>query len=91
MGSKFFGMLLPDYNDLDNKTGKVPGFRVFIIENDGGVSLQMVPADKNPTTTKGFEVFLNVKEAKELVVGLQEAIQRAEPKNAKHKDRGQRC
>lgn len=91
MGSKFFGMLLPDYGDLDNETGKAPGFRVFIIENDGGVSLQMVPADKNPTTTNGCAVFLNVKEAKELVVGLQDAIQRAEPKNANHKDRGQRC
>ncbi len=91
MSSKFYGMLLPDYGDLDNTTGKAPGFRLFITENDGGVSLEIIPADKNPTTTKGCAVFLNVKEAKELVSGLQNAISRAEPKSAKHKNRATAC
>lgn len=91
MSSKFYGRLLPDYGDLDNITGKAPGFCVFITENDGGVSLEIIPADKNPTTTKGYAVFMNVKEAKELVSGLQDAISRAEPKNANHKNRAAAC
>lgn len=91
MGSKFYGKLLPDYGDLDNVTGNAPGYRVYIIENDGGISLQMVHADKDPVTEMGAAVFLNVNEAHELARYLQEAIVRAETKNGYHKDRGINC
>lgn len=91
MASKMYGKLLPDYGDLDNKTNGAPGYRVFVLENEGGVSLQMVHANDDPVTSSGYSVFLNVDEAKELLSGLQEAIDRAEPKNASHPDRGSNC
>lgn len=91
MGSKFYGKLLPDYRDLDNVTGTAPGYRVYIIENDGGISLQMIHAAKDPITEPGASVFLNVNEAHELVKDLQDAIVQAETKNGNHKDRGINC
>lgn len=91
MGSIFYAKLLPDYGDLDNKTGTAPGYRVYVLENDGGISLQMIHADKDPTTEPGSPVFLNTKEADEFVVALQEAIHRAKSKNAQHRDRAQDC
>jgi hypothetical protein len=36
MANKFYGKLLPDYGDLDNQTGTAPGYRVYVLENDGG-------------------------------------------------------
>jgi uncharacterized protein YbcV (DUF1398 family) len=66
MSSKFYGSLLPDYADLDNTTGSAPGYRVFISENDGGISLQMIHAKDNPITTSGSAIFMNVHEAKEM-------------------------
>ena len=91
MGSKFYGKLLPDYGDLDNKTKTAPGYRVYIIENDGGVSLQMIHAKDDPETTPGSAVFMNVDEAKEMLASLQEAIDRAEVKKSIHKARGTNC
>jgi hypothetical protein len=91
MGSKFYGKLLPDYGDLDNKTGTAPGYRVYILENDGGLSLQMMHADENPSTGSAYSVFLNTGEADEFMFALQEAISRAKSKNVKHRNRGQDC
>jgi len=91
MASKMYGKLLPNYGDLDNVTKSAPGYRVYVLENDGGVSLQMIHADENPTTSEGSAVFLTVDEAKELIGGLQDAVDRAEPKNANHKSRGTDC
>jgi hypothetical protein len=91
MGSNFYGTLLPDLSDLDNTTGNAPGYRVYIMEEDGGITLSMVHADANPNTEQGPAVFLNVSEAHELVEGLQAAITRAEPKNANHRNRGIVC
>lgn len=91
MASKIYGKLLPDYRDLDNKTSGAPGYRAFVLENDGGVSLQMIHANDHPLTSPGYSVFLNVDEAKELLSGLQEAIDRAEPKNASHPNRSSDC
>lgn len=88
MASKFFGMLLPDYGDIDNTTGNAPGYRVYILENDGGVAIEMVPATMDPTTTRGAAVFLNVDEANDMLHSLQEAVERAREKNAPHKRRG---
>lgn len=86
-----YGKLLPDYGDLDNKTKTAPGYRVYILENDGGISLQMQHADTNPVTGETSSVFLNVEEAREMIEALQEAIDRAEPKNANHPLRGVNC
>lgn len=91
MASKFYGKLLPDYGDLDNDTGTAPGYRVYVTENDGGVSLQLIHADKDPVTEAGSCVFFSVKEAKEIIFALQEAVGRAESKNANHKQRGINC
>lgn len=91
MGSTIYANLLPDYGDLDNVTGNAPGYRVYIIENDGGISLQMIHAKDDPITTQGSAIFMNVHEAKELLQSLQEAISRAEIKHANHKNRGRVC
>lgn len=91
MASKMYGKLLPDYGDLDNVTGKASGYKVYILENDGGISLQMIHANDNPLNSPGYSVFLNVDEAKELISGIQEAIDRAEPKDADHPPRGSFC
>ncbi len=91
MASKMYGKLLPDYGDLDNKTGSAPGYRVYILENDGGISLQMLHADEDPIRGTGSSVFLNVEEAREMIEALQEGIDRAEPKKANHPARGVNC
>lgn len=91
MGSKFYGKLLPDYGNLDNKTGTAPGYRVYVLENDGGISIQIIKADQNPVLEEGYSVFLNVDEAKEIIEALQKAVVRAEPKKANHKARGVNC
>ena len=87
MGSNFYGKCLPDYSDLDKQTRTAPGYYVYITENDGGVSLQMIHADKNSTNDLGYAVFFNTKEADEFLSALQEAIKRAKSKYARHKDR----
>lgn len=82
---------LPDLGDLDNETGVCPGYRVYILENDGGIALQMMDSDENPVTGKANSVFLNIEEAEELISGLKDAIQRAKPKKANHISRGIDC
>ncbi len=91
MASSFYSKLLPDYGDLDNQTKTAPGYRVYVLENDGGVSLQMIHADQDPATNAGSSVFLNVDETKELIRALEKAVERAEPKKANHIARGQDC
>lgn len=91
MASKIYGKLLPDYGDLDNKSGSAPGYKVYVLENDGGVSLQMIHADESSVTARGYSVFLNVDEAEEIINGLREAVEKAKPKNADHPARGIDC
>ena len=91
MGSCMYGKLLPDNGDLDNQTVNCPGYRVYVCENDGGVEVSMIHASQDPVTTPGSQVFMNVEEAEELVRGLEAAIARAKPKNAKHPARGINC
>ncbi|GAB6392943.1 MAG: hypothetical protein MdMp014T_2316 [Treponematales bacterium] len=92
MASCMYSKKLPDYGDLDNVTGSAPGYKVYVSENDGGVLLQMFHAERdNPMTSMGYSVFMNVAEAKGLLRGLQMAINRAEPKHANHKNRGEDC
>lgn len=72
---------VPSYVDLDNISGKAPGFRVTVCENDGGVGLILEPYLDNPSPTinldKYYGVFFNIKEAQELVSSLQAAIEGA--------------
>ena len=91
MGSPIYSKLLPALGDLDNRTGTEPGYRVFVMEIDGGIALELVHANEDPATSKGSSVFLNVEEAQELLQGLKNAIDRAEPKNANHPARGSDC
>ena len=86
-----YGKLLPDYGDLDNKTKTASGYRVYIIENDGGISLQMIHANDDPITSVGSSVFMNIDEARELIKGLEKAIKQAKPKKANHPTRGTLC
>ena len=90
MASNFYHYILPDYGDLDNDTGECPGYVFGIRENDGGIGLYMYPANTPGDNEQEYTVFLNVKEAKELMSSLQRAIDRADSKldgNKGHKDR----
>lgn len=86
-----YGKLLPDYGDLDNASKTAPGYRVYVLENDGGISLQMIHADENPAKSRGYSVFMNIEETKELINGLQDAVERAIPKNVNHPALGKNC
>jgi ArsR family metal-binding transcriptional regulator len=83
MASNFYDKHLPDYVDLDNVTKTAPGYRFGIRENDGGIGVYMGPISDNPDGKTFYSAFLNVNEAKELLSSLQEAIDRAEPKNTR--------
>lgn len=76
-----YDMILPDYGDLDNQTGNCPGRRVAISEKDGGINIEFEPQELEDNTI--FGVFMNIQEAKEFCISLQESIKRAEYKNAK--------
>ena len=91
MASIMYSKLLPDYGDLDNASKTAPGYRVYIRENDGGIGLELFHANENLSTGQGSSVFLNLKEARELIKGIEKAIERAEPKKANHKARGIDC
>lgn len=91
MSSIFYSKLLPDYTDIDNKIRNRPGYRVYIRENDGGICLEMIHANRDRVTEEGSAVFLNVDEAQEMLQALEAAIARARPKNANHRARGVDC
>jgi len=91
MASIMYGKLLPDYGDLDNGSGDCPGYRLYILENDGGIALELMNANEESSTGKANSVFLNVSEAEELIEGIQEAINRAKSKNANHENRAKDC
>jgi len=80
MASNFYDYHLPDYCDLDNKTGQCPGFRFGIRENDGGIGIDMGPVKDDVDSDTFYRAFFNVQEAEELVTALREAIQRARQK-----------
>ena len=83
MASNFYSKVLPDYEDLENVTGERPGFELDITEQDGGIGLLMHPA---PGTKGGgvgkAQVYMTLNEARELIQGLQGAIERAELKRS---------
>jgi hypothetical protein len=59
MASGFYDQHLPHYGDLDNVSGTCSGFRFVILEHDGGVGIEMWPADADGNTIS-YSVFLNV-------------------------------
>ena len=79
-----YGKLLPDNLDLNNRSGKRPGYRLYVREFDGGIELSMVGAELDPVTNPGSQVFMTIAEAKELIEGLKDAIDYAK-QNKKHK------
>lgn len=81
MATNFYHFILPDYRDADNKTGQCPGYFFGVRENDGGVGLYMYPANTPGDDEREYGVFLNIDEARTLLSALQEAIDRAAPKN----------
>lgn len=82
MGASFsYEQVLPDYGDLDNKTGNCPGHRVTIAERDGGVWIEFEPLKLEKGTV--FGAFMNIEEAKEFSDALKESIVRADFKNQK--------
>jgi hypothetical protein len=89
MASQFYDKHLPDYGDLDNGTGKCPGFTFGVLENDGGVGLYMGLVDEDYDGTTFYRAFLNVGEAEKLKDALEEAIERAKGKalGVPHRDR----
>ena len=91
-GSVTYSKQLPDFSDLDNDSGVKPGYKVYILERDGGVSLLMKDADEpNDKDETLKSVFMNVDEAKIMALGLQDAIDRAEAKDANHNYRAKDC
>ena len=85
MASHFYSRVAPDYGDLDNITGTRPGHLLEVLEKDGGVGISLYADDQG--TGSYYAVYLNVKEAEELLDGLRQAIDRARPKQANHQDR----
>lgn len=80
---------LPDINELDNSSGNCPGYKTYILEKDGGVSIQIQNAKESSDQSRTLKaVFLNIKEAEEFRKGLQEAIDKAKAKNVNHPLRG---
>jgi len=80
MASYFYDKHLPNYGDLNNTTGKCPGFRFGVRENDGGVGIYMGPINDNFDGDTFYRAFLNVQEAEEFVSSFQQAIKCARPK-----------
>ncbi len=87
MSSCMYSKILPDYTDLNNDSNERPGYKVYVLENDGGISIQMQDAFDESETDTLRAVFMNVDEAKEFEKGINEAINRAVSKNANHKSR----
>lgn len=89
-GSCTYSKHLPDYRDLDNNSGKRPGYKVWVIEKDGGVSIQMQDTSDESDSDTLKSIFLNVDEAKELRSGMDEAIKKASNKQVNHRPRGKK-
>lgn len=81
MASTFYNELLPDYEDLENRTGERPGFEVNVVEQDGGIGLLLnPPAGLVGAGVGRAQVFMTLAQAQALVNGLVRAIERAATK-----------
>ncbi len=84
MTSLMYKEQLPDSRDIENATGKCPGYRLYVEENDGWVGVCLQPTDKNETSSEdAYTVALTVEQAEELIKGLNDAISRARPKHTR--------
>ncbi|MBO4858119.1 MAG: hypothetical protein J5527_06355 [Treponema sp.] len=88
-GSFTYSKEFPDYKDLDNESGKCYGYKIYILEKDGGVSVQIQNAEEASVQSETVKaVFMNVEEAEEFRDCLQEAIDKAKIKKSNHPRRG---
>jgi hypothetical protein len=68
-----FAETLPDYKDIDNRTGRCPGYQARIWHDGETVGLAFMPVGSdNPMEESG--VALTVEQAVELRAALQDAI-----------------
>ena len=79
MAKEFYDKHVPSYYmTLGKDIAEPPGFRIKICEKDCGIGLSMEPFEKNPAPTSNPKVdyigWFNIKEAQELLAGLQQAI-----------------
>ncbi len=79
-----YGQLLPDNLDVNNRSGKRPGYRLYVLQNDDGIELSMVHAAEDPVTSPGYQVFMTANEALALISGLEAAVAKLKPKNRKY-------
>ena len=80
-GNLTYSKKLPDYKDLDNNSGNCFGYKIYILEKDGGISVQIQNAGEPSEQSETVKaVFMNVEEAEELRDCLQEAIDKAKRK-----------
>ena len=82
MASKFYEKIVANYRGFEQ-----PGIVVYVVENDGGIGVEMAAADDSPESKNRHFAFFNVEEAREFVSAIEEAISRAEPKKAAHPKR----
>jgi hypothetical protein len=87
MASCFYDEHVMDYGDLENVTGRCPGYRLRVLENDGGISVQMGPIKNDPDDQSYYRGFMDILEATELWRSLDTAIMRAESKWEKNEKR----
>src|SRR3989339_1113804 len=81
MASEFYHKILPDYRDMNNKTGNCPPINLLIVEDDGEIGLRTWTSEESGSANgKEYYMFLNVKEAEEFKKGLQDAIDSAKEK-----------
>ena len=94
MASYFYDKHVPDGGDPANKTGTAPGFRFCVCEQDAAIGIEMDKIEESRSATINpkthYSALINIKEAKELLAGLQQAIDRAASKTGGkdlHEDR----
>ncbi len=84
MASNKYQEDLPDYRDLENQSGRRPGYTLMILENDGGVGIHMWPVNEDYDKTDGLHaVYLSAEQAEKLLQGLTAATEQARYKEEK--------
>ncbi len=87
-GNLTYSKELPNYKDLDNKSGNCSGYKIYILEKDGGISVQMQNAEEPSEQSETVKaVFMSVEEAEEFRDCLQDAIDKAKLKKVNHPKR----
>ncbi len=90
MASNFtYSATVPDSRDIDNTTGSCPPHALEIAARDGGVILQIFPKSPHDGANlpEPYVLFFNAKEARELIKGIQNAIDCYDQSINYHEDR----